>query len=390
MQSPVGAGSLGAIKVLDLGTLGPGARASRILADYGASVLRIDPPRDHSGVVLPYYAYGAMRNIDRCRVDLKHDEGRVVVLDLAARVDVIVEGFRPGVADRLGIGYDAISAVNPSIVYCAATGYGQTGPYANWVGHDLNYLAIAGFLSSSGRDAQGVPVLPGATVADAAGGGLHAAMAVMAALLGRATTGAGAYLDVSATDGVLGLMAMNVDEYLATGAVPGPGHGVLTGRYACYGVYECADGRYLALGAVESKFFANVCRELGIFEWAAKQYDDDAQPELVRVLRATFARRTRDEWVSLLTAFDSCVAPVLSIDEVVTNPQIVARGAITEAVEPSRGAFGQLGPVWAGSRRPEQPVVLADEGTSVARQVLRDLGYAQDRIDDLVAHRVVE
>ena len=389
VQPPARKGALGAFTVLDLGTLGPGARASRILADYGASVLRIDPPREHSGVVLPYYAYGAMRNIDRCRVDMKHDEGRAVVLDLAARVDVIVEGFRPGVADRLGVGYDAISAVNPSIVYCAATGYGQTGPYANWVGHDLNYLAIAGFLSSSGRDAKGIPALPGATVADAAGGGLHAAMAIMAALLGRATTGVGTYLDVSATDGVLGLMAMNVDEYLATGAVPGPGHGVLTGRYACYGVYECADSRFVALGAVESKFFTNVCREMGIGEWATKQYDDDAQPELVRVLRATFAQRTRDEWVALLTPLDSCVTSVLSIDEVVTNPQIVARGAITEAVEPSRGTFGQLGPVWAGSWRSEQPVVLAEEGSSVAREVLRDLNYTQDRIDDLVAREVV-
>jgi alpha-methylacyl-CoA racemase len=129
---------------------------------------------------------------------------------------------------------------------------------------------------------------------------------------------------------------------------------------------------------------------MGIGEWTTKQYDDNAQPELVRVLRTTFAQRTRDEWVTLLTAFDSCVAPVLSIDEVVTNPQIVARGAITEAVEPSRGTFEQLGPIWAGSWRPEQPVVLAEEGSSVAGQVLRDLNYTQDRIDDLVAREVVE
>jgi alpha-methylacyl-CoA racemase len=383
-------GALASISVLDLGTLGPGARASRILSDYGASVIRVNPPRRLNAFELPHYAYGAMRNVDRCRVDMKHEDGRSVVLDIAANVDVVVEGFRPGVADRLGVGYEAVSATNSDVIYCAATGYGQTGPYANWVGHDLNYLAVAGYLSSSGRSEMDVPALPGATIADAAGGGLHAAMAIMAALLRRSTTGTGAYLDVAATDGVLGLMAMNVDEYLATGTVPGPGHGVLTGRFACYGVYRCADGQFIALGAIESKFFANVCRELGLSEWADKQYDDEAQTSLAKVLRATFAQRPRDEWVMLLAAAETCVSPVLSVDEMASDPQIAARHVLVEAASPSRGTFAQMGPVWAGCVAPVKPVVLAEDGTSIAVSLLQELNYSQSRIDDLVARGIVE
>lgn len=390
MERQTGEGALTSFSVLDLGTLGPGARASRVLADYGATVVRVDPPRRLSAVELPHYAYGGMRGINRLRVDMKHEEGRLVVLDIAASVDVVVEGFRPGVANRLGVGYEAIAAARPSVIYCAASGYGQTGPYANWVGHDINYLGVAGYLSSSGRSELDVPALPGATIADAAGGGLHAAMAIMAALLRRSTTGSGAYLDVAATDGVLGLMAMNVDEYLATGAVPGPGHGVLTGRFACYGVYECADEKFIALGAIESKFFANLCRELGLSEWADKQYDDDAQPSLTKVLRATFAQRPRDEWVMLLAAAETCVSPVLSVDELASDPQITARRALVEAMSPSRGAFTQTGPVWAGCLAPVEPILLAEEGPSTAMSLLLDLNYSQSQIDDLMARGIVE
>jgi alpha-methylacyl-CoA racemase len=383
-------GALDSVTVLDLGAMGPGARASRILADYGARVVRIDPPRRLGSIELPYYAYGAMRNIDRCRVDLKHDEGKAIALELATKADVIIEGFRPGVADRIGVGYDAIKATNPRVVYCAATGYGQSGPYSNWVGHDLNYLAVGGFLSTSGRNELGVPALPGSTIADAAGGGMHAAMAIMAALLRRVSTGEGTYLDVSATEGVLGLMAMNIDEQLATGVVPGPGHGVLTGRYACYGVYECLDGRCVALGAIETKFFNNLCREMGLSEWTSKQYDDDAQAELAQVLRSTFAQRVRDEWVALLANAETCLTPVLSVDEFLHDPQIAARGLLSEAAAPGGESFAQLGPVWAGTARPREPYVLAEEGASVAVSLLEELNYPRARIDDLLARGVVE
>jgi alpha-methylacyl-CoA racemase len=331
-----------------------------------------------------------MRNIERCRIDLKNDDGRSVTLDLIADADVVIEGFRPGVADRLGVGYEASVQVNPKIVYCAATGYGQTGPYASWAGHDLNYVAVAGYLDAGGRAADGMPTLPGATIADAAGGGLQAAMATMAALLRRIATGEGSYLDVSATDGVIGLMSMNIDEHFATGIVPGPGHGVLTGRYACYGVYECSDGRYLTLAAIEPKFFLNACRELGLLDWVARQYDDSAQVALAEVLRAAFAQQPRDVWVERLAPLDTCIAPVLSVAEIANNPQLTARHVLAKAVHPNWGEFTQLGPVWAGSAQPDGPYVLGEEGATDTVEVLKGLSYSQERIFDLQARGVVE
>src|SRR5918995_2256606 len=264
---------LDGITVLDLSVFGPGARCARALADYGASIVKVGAP---GGPQPEFYAYGAGRGMTRIEIDLKTPEGRDEFLARAADADVVIESFRPGVVDRLGIGYDAVRAVNERVVYCSTTGYGQTGPRSQWAGHDINYLAVGGYLHCSGRDADGVPALPGATVADVAAGGMHAAMSIMAALV----QGEGAYLDVSVADGVLWMQSLYVDEYLATGVIPGPGHNVLTGRYACYGVYRCRDEGAVAVGAIEPQFFANLCRALGLDEWAAKQYEDDAQPEL--------------------------------------------------------------------------------------------------------------
>ena len=188
----------------------------------------------------------------RVMLDLKSDAGRDAFLRLAATADVVVESFRPGVIDRLGIGYDALRAANPGIVLCSTTGFGQTGPRAAWAGHDINYLAVSGYLHCSGRDERGAPALAGATIADSAGGGLQAVAAICAALTARATTGEGAHLDVSIADGVLSLMSLAVDEYLAEGVEPGPRHGLLTGRYAWYDLYEASDRGWLAVGATSA------------------------------------------------------------------------------------------------------------------------------------------
>jgi alpha-methylacyl-CoA racemase len=220
------------VTVLDLASVGPAARASRWLADYGATVVKVGPVPAREGVqIVPvFFAYSAHRGMKRALLDLKAPEGRDAFLRLAAGADVVIESFRPGVVDRLGIGYDDVRARNRGIVYCSTTGFGQRGPHAQWAGHDLDYLAVGGFLDCSGRGADGRPPIPGATVADSAGGGMHAVMAILAALVRRNTDGEGACLDVSVADGVLALMALQVDEFLATGATPGPGHGILTGR----------------------------------------------------------------------------------------------------------------------------------------------------------------
>ncbi len=380
-------GLLAGVTVIDLGTMGPGARASRFLADYGARVIRVDGPPTSSASQLPYYAYGAMRGIERIRVDLKSGDGRRIVMDLVDRSDVLIEGMRPGTADRLGIGYDAVRSRNPRLVYCSATGYGQTGPYATWAGHDLDYLAVSGFLATSGRSATGEPALPGATVADAAGGGLHAALAIVVALYARLGSGQGRHLDVAAVDGMLGIMSINVDESLATGIDVGPGNGVLTGRYACYRCYECSDGRFVAVAAIEAKFFANLCHALEIPSWIPRQYDDESQPGIADALGQAFATRPRDEWTSFLGDRDACVAPVLSVNEIADNPHVDARGLITTASSDEHGQWRQVGPVLAGTDRSASTIDV--NATDSAEQILRWLNYDENDLWDLLARRVV-
>jgi alpha-methylacyl-CoA racemase len=307
-------------------------------------------------------------------IDLKAEPGRQAFLALAAAADVVVESFRPGVMDRLGVGYDDLKAVNPAIVYCSTSGYGQDGPRAGWAGHDIDYLAIGGFLAMTGPRGDGGPPIPGATVADAAAGGMHAALAVTAALAGRDRTGEGAYLDVSVADGVLWLMSLAVDEHLATGSEPAPGHDILSGRYACYDTYRAADGGWLVVGAIEHKFYANLCRALGCEQWVDHQLDDGAQPAIRADFAAAFATRDRDEWVAVLSAADTCVAPVLSIAEAARDDQFAARGAIVEAEHPVAGAFRQVAPVLAGMPPVTEPVALPDLRATATEAALLEAG----------------
>jgi alpha-methylacyl-CoA racemase len=351
--------ALDGIRVLDFSTVGPAARCARILADYGAELIKIGAPRKAGVQIEPaFWAYGAGRGTRRIRLDLKAREGRAAFLELAAGSDVVLESFRPGVADRLGVGYADAARANPRLIYCSTSGYGQAGPASGWAGHDLDYLAMGGYLHTSGRAADGTPALPGATIADSAAGGMHAAIAILAALLRRERSGRGEYLDVSVAEGVLSLMALAIDEHLATGAEPGPGHDVLTGRYACYGIYAARDGKFLAVGAIEAAFWANLCRALGLERWIPGQYDDAAQSRIRADLAARFATRDRDDWVRELAPADTCVAPVLSIPEVVRDPHFNARGAIREAVHPQHGRLRQLGPVLAGALAPSDGEML--------------------------------
>ncbi|HEX6569293.1 MAG TPA: CaiB/BaiF CoA-transferase family protein [Acidimicrobiales bacterium] len=384
------AGPLAGTTVLDFSTVGPAARCTRLLADYGARVVKVGAPPKAGATPLvpPFHAYSGQRGLERAQIDLKSPAGRDAFLRLAATADVVIESFRPGVVGRLGIGYDAVRAVNPGIVYCSTSGYGQSGPYAARAGHDINYLAAGGYLHMSERTAEGRPPLPGVTVADIAAGGLHAAAAVLAALVGRARSGDGAYLDVSVADGVLWMLSLYIDEYLATGDAPGPGHYVLTGRYACYDVYPTAGGGWLAVGAIEPVFWTNLCRLLGLDRWVDQQTDDEAQDQIRADLRAAFARRGRDEWVALLADADTCVAPVLDIAEVAADPQVAARGAVVEATHPQRPPFRQLGPLLAGTPRRDR-YALRDATLTDTVALLAGAGLPASEIDTLLAEGVI-
>ena len=361
---------LSGVLVLDLSRVLSGPYATQQLIDLGARVLKIEEPDkgdDTRGFGPPFiagestYFMSINRGKESVAVDLKAPEGLALIRRLADKADVVIENFKPGTMQKFGLGYDDVAAGNPGVVYCATSGYGQTGPKSQWAGHDVNYLAAGGYFACAGRGPDGELTLPGATVADIAAGGMQAVIAILAALVGRSETGEGAYLDVSVADGVVGMLALLIDEHLATGVVPEPGHDILTGRYACYGLYRCADGKWLSVGAIEPKFYANLCRLLGCEQWTAHQSDDAVQDEIRADFAAAFATRSRDEWVAELGPADTCVAPVNGIDEVVADEQVLARGDVVEAVRPSGETFRQVAAVWAGAPRPER-VEVRDPG----------------------------
>ena len=401
--SSVGAGAgpggpLRGITVLDLATVGPAARCTRLLADYGAAVIKVGavPGRGADPIQPPFYAYSGSRHLRRTSIDLKDPDGRQAFLSLVATADVVVESFRPGVVERLRIGFDDLRAVNPGIILCSTTGYGQSGPRSAWAGHDINYLAVGGYLATTEPRADGGPPVPGATIADAAGGGMHAAMAIMAALIGRGDSGPGVHLDVSIADGVLWLTSLAVDEHLATGAPVGPGHNIITGRYACYDTYRAADGGWLAVGAIEPKFYANLCRLLGCEQWSGHQLDDQVQDRIRADFRSAFAARDRDAWVAELAGADTCVTPVLSVAEMVGDEQYAARHAFVEAELAPRGGgdgeptrFRQVGPVLAGMEGVGAPVQIGDPARSDTGELLAAAGVGPERLAELWTKGVV-
>ncbi|HVV75675.1 MAG TPA: CaiB/BaiF CoA-transferase family protein [Mycobacteriales bacterium] len=377
-------GLLDGITVLDLASVGPAVRASGWLADYGAAVIKVGPvPRDAGAQIIPkphYYSGG--RGTRTIQVDLKSVAGRETFLRLAESADVVIESFRPGVVGRLGIGYDDVKSRNPRIVYCSTSGYGQSGPRAQWAGHDLNYLAVSGFLATGERGAGDKPMVPGATIADSAGGGLQAVAAILAALVARGRTGEGAYLDVAVADGMLALMSLQVDDVLATGAEQRPKSAPLSGSFACYDTYECADGGWVAVAAIEAKFWANLCNALGIPDWVDRQMDAAAQDELRTALAGAFATKARDEWVAQLAPADTCVSPVLTANEVAADPAVKAREAIAIACPPKGDDFTQLAPLLAGAER-AATYELPDRSTTDTDAVLAERGFSTEEITTL-------
>jgi alpha-methylacyl-CoA racemase len=374
----VGKGLLDGITVLDLSSVGPGTRAARWLSDYGARVVKVGAvPSAGSVQIIPvYHAYGGGRGQQRALFDLKSADGKEAFLRLTETAHVNIESFRPGVTDRLGVGYEDVRARNPKIVYCSTSGYGQHGPYSQWAGHDINYLALGGYLATGERTETGKPPIPGTTIADSAAGGMHAVMSICAALV----QGEGAYLDVSVADAVVQLMSVNVEDHLATGAVPGHRHTMTTGRYAAYDTYECSDGGWISVGAIEPKFWANFCNLIGLPQWAKEQTNDALQDQIRAEVAEVIRTKTRDEWTELLAPNDTCVAPVLSIPEVVQDPQL--RQGLVTSVHPTHGEFRSVGPTLAGQVRQERYELR--EGTETdTDELLAAAGLSSDEITKL-------
>ena len=366
------------IRVLDLTRLLPGPFCSMLLADMGADVVKVEEPgrgdymrwypplRDGQSVVFN----AVNRNKRSITLNLKSEAGRAVFLKLAARADVVMEGNRPGVMDRLGLGWETLSAANPKLVLCSITGFGQTGPWAMRAGHDLNYMAIAGALALNaepGRD----PHPLGVQVADIGAGAQGAATAILGALLDVTRGGAGRHLDVSMTDGALSWLGTPLTVAYEEGQVPPPGGLRLTGLYACYRVYRCADGRYYSVGALEPKFWAELCDAVGQPHLVDRQYaEGEEQQEVHREMERVFAGRTRDQWQAILGDRDVCAEPVLALDEVREHPHVRARGLVTE--RSSGLELSPSVPMGEGWRRLDPPGL----GEHTA-EVLAEVGVAE-------------
>ena len=329
--------ALQGVKVLDLSRLLPGPFLTMILADLGADVVKVEEPRrgDYMRGFPPRGdgASGRYLSINRNKrsvtMDLKDDRERERFLRMAERADVVVESFRPGVVDRLGVGYAALSARNERIILCSISGYGQTGPYRDRAGHDINYLALAGVLGMSGQDPDGPPALAGVQIADLGGGAMWGAIAILAAIVDRERTGRGAHLDISMTEGALALLASEFGIVHAEPSPPTRGTGLLNGGAARYGVYATSDGKYLSVGALEPRFLGRLAAAAGLELRPGPEGDADLRGQLTRVI----ATRTRDEWARILAEHDCCCEPVLELDEVPDHPLHRERGLFFEVPE---------------------------------------------------------
>jgi len=336
--------------VLDLTRLLPGAVATQWLADFGAEVIKIEQPgtgdyarRAFAGQAEnPIFAL-TNRGKKSVEIDLKDPRCKEAFLKLVRRADVLIEGFRPEVMDRLGVGYEVLHAANPRLIYAALTGYGRSGKFAALAGHDINYLALSGVLDLMGEK-DGPPVLAGIQIADLAGGSMQAVIGILLALEARHRTGRGQRVDVSMFDGSAALTPVPVSSLLATGEPPERGNELLSGRYACYQIYPAANGSYVTVGALEPKFWSNLCHELGCEDLIADQYaDEPRQSEIKRVLAQKFAGATAEEWFSRIGAKDCCVAPVRNLKDAVRDHPVSPIPALSETPGRSQGRPPRLG-----------------------------------------------
>lgn len=386
------------VRVLDLTRLAPGPHCTMILADLGADVIRVEEPGGGRRSTIEREreadpeaglrqrrrdAFNALNRNKRSLVlNLKHEAARDALYRLVDGVDVVVEGYRPGVVQRLGVDFETLSRRNPRLIYCSITGYGQDGPYRLLVGHDINYAAMSGALGIIGA-ASGPPAIPANLLGDYAGGGMHAAIGILTALLARERTGRGQYIDISMTDGILTLLAAAFSESYGTGEFVRRGSHRLNGGVPHYNVYECADGRYLSIGANEPWFFDNFCKAIGRDDLAGAQADSARREEVAAAFTTAVKSKRRDEWFEALRDQDVCVAPVYDLDEVEQDPQVVARQMLVDVPHPEFGTVKQVG---ISVKLSDTPGAIRSAGPARGAhtdEVLREAGLSAGEIASL-------
>ncbi|MGP7977816.1 MAG: CaiB/BaiF CoA transferase family protein [Desulfobaccales bacterium] len=389
--------ALAGVRVLDLSRLLPGPFCTMLLADFVADVIKVEEPQRGDYIREWYPRIGRNsgfhvvlnRNKRSLTLNLKSAAGQEIFRQLARQADVVLEGFRPGVMARLGLDYESLRAINPRLIYGSLSGYGDSGPRFQRAGHDINYLALSGVLSYSGRD--GRPTLPGVQIADLGGGALLAAFSIALALLVRERQGAGQYLDIAMLDGSFLWNCLRWGKYLADGEIPRPGDDFLNHGFACYNLYETKDGRYMSLGALEPQFWKAFCEAVAQPQWDQSHYFEPGphQGPLIEAVAALFKQRTQAEWLAHFAKHDCCCEPVLNLEEASRDSHIRARQLVVDLMHQSWGAYRQLGIAAKFSRTPgtlRQPAPELGEHTGT---ILQELGYGPDQVAELRQQGVV-
>lgn len=376
-------GALDGIRVLDLSRLLPGPYCSMVLGDHGAEVIVLESRRFEKDDL---YFSDVYRNKKHMALDLKSDAGKKIFIQLAEKADIIIEGFRPGVAKRLGVDYDTVNKFNPRIIYCSISGYGQIGEMSQHAGHDVNYLSRAGVLDLIG-EREKPPCIPGVQIADIAGS-MNGVVGVLLALHERNSSGKGQYIDISMTDSLLGFLTLPLHLAKRSGAIPKRSSSVFSHLYACYNTYETSDGRFFAIGAVEHRFWHNLCNVLGLPELSSLQYNNDMREEVTAKLKSLFKTETLKHWQGLLVEADVCFSVIQDIDEVLNDPLFLERQMIVE----QKGETGQNKTFGVPVKLNRTPGALRSAPTpfgGAAEEVLTDLGYGREEIQDFFDKGIV-
>lgn len=378
-------GALSGITVLDLSRLLPGPFCSMILADHGARVIAIESKKFKADGL---YLKSINRNKAHISLDVNTPAGKSIFLRMAQKADVVMEGFRPGVTRRLGIDYEAVRQVNAGIIYCSITAYGQTGPYRDRVGHDVNCLGISGVLNLIGEKDR-PPAIPGIQLADVAGGGLNAVIGILLALHARQQTGKGQAIDIAMTDGLVAMLPVALFLRELMGCDPVRSDSFLSHRYACYNTYETADGRSLCIGAVEHRFWKNLCQTLGRADLIALQFDEVRRQEIIDALRMIFREKPLSHWQTVFGVRDVCWAPVHDLSAVLQDDHLRHRQMFIEVEEKNKSIATALGVPIKLSQTPGSIRTQAVEFGENTREILLEWGYGEDELDEWEGQGVI-